>query len=829
MIDYIGVKFLPPPKNKTGLRRARPAIKNEPSQAQTGLRRARPAIKNEPSQAQTGLRRARPAIKNELSPKTLTGVIIYTNNVGAFDNTISIGLNATLSLAIPLKVKNHLFQKIQANLALGCQLESDSTFFISTQASLAPDVVFLDWQGNTNIDLQTHFADIFHIGESYTQIGFDLNATQFSDITLIDSKTHLSIDASSHLLFGEPLGINTNVFINQKAAMTKGIPLFLEAEIKTTAEALMILKNTGTRLNSIDNQVQSQVTAQLEQAVPIPNITLENKVQLEVGPLLMADPIGTVEMKFFIKTDPTNLSSKTAVPLGVPNKLSEMTLKWGKLTTKFTELCIQRAKTHSLAYSSLISYSIGQKISKSLTLPWYFYQQQQIAFMLPFNQSQTLFHHLTLPWDFLSTKNINTSLAWQQFKLDKEQTLSVCWNPILKKDKMVAISFSKPYLKQADYIIFWNDLKTKKHKIWAIPWGPYIKTLNPQWEVPSDEQPPIKDDPNAPPTKRVYLMSNSINIVRLPERTPIHAISIKIDNNIDSWAWQFNINLASQADYELLLPTQGLKEIEININEHQWVAVVEKPQTQKRFADTNFSVWGRSRSAYLSTPYRTIRDYEQPVVRNLQQLASEELEFSNWTLVWNTVDYVVPGGVFSYQAKSPLEVVIYIANVIAATVQTHPNKSQLIVAPRHPISSWNWPVSSPDAVLPYAMIYGENIKWVETATVNKIYCIGGRDGGVIVGVKRAGTAGEIFTSQFVHNLVTDVEGGREKGRNVFSQSGKKKIITIETSLMPGLLIPKMLLEIETVGGNSWVGQVISCSVYADGLSVIQKIEVERYV
>lgn len=600
-----------------------------------------------------------------------------------------------------------------------------------------------------------------------------------------------------------------------------------------SSKIIVQIEEFGKKIFSLENyiSIQSQLGS-LVKTQPLSLCVGEITINSEMGQLLPTVPLGNASFSILFTSEIQKPVAEPAIPIGMPSRLREITVGWGNSKSIAHEITIANARPHDVEHSIQIAYDTTQSINKTSQLKWGENSALQRSLAIKFDQPENILIINTIPWGFPIIKNIACDVPWQPQTTQKiQQNIAIHWNKISPKSRIISIPFGEGTPVAVNYVIPWGDFTIEDHKsqAWTIPWLRHTSGQNYEWEILSNKQLPIKDDPDAPPTNPTYPIMSDIHIVRLPERIEINASSVKVSSDIDSWAWQINLVPLSQSDYDLLSPDAvGPREIEININGYQWIGIIEKINQSKRFAKTTFSASGRSRSAYLSAPYSVAKDFSQSQPRNLQQLANEELTNTGWALTWNTIDFLVPGDIFSYQNKTPMSSILNIIESVGSTVQTHPNETQLVVSPRHPISSWLWPLSDASAVLPRGMIYEEGLAWSQTPAYNKIFCIGGKSGGILAGVKRAGTAGEILAPQFVHDLLMHIDGGREKARNVLSHAGKKRTFNIETSLLPGLLSPKTLLEVEGENNTSWIGQVMSCAVSTDGLVTRQNIEVDRY-
>jgi hypothetical protein len=79
----------------------------------------------------------------------------------------------------------------------------------------------------------------------------------------------------------------------------------------------------------------------------------------------------------------------------------------------------------------------------------------------------------------------------------------------------------------------------------------------------------------------------------------------------------------------------------------------------------------------------------------------------------------------------------------------------------------------------------------------------------------------------VDPLVTHVDAGRERGRNILSGSGKRAVITVTMPLLPevGLIVPGSIVEVSDT--PSWKAYAVGVSISASLGKVIQTVTLER--
>ena len=332
--------------------------------------------------------------------------------------------------------------------------------------------------------------------------------------------------------------------------------------------------------------------------------------------------------------------------------------------------------------------------------------------------------------------------------------------------------------------------------------------------------------------RRVWHVTNSLCVVRLPDRTAVPVLGASLSSDYDSWAWGVSLTLPDRATLALVSPVGGSPvAVEITLNGYVWTAVVESFEERREFGKAGFTVTGRSRSAVLAAPDATARSFELGEPRTAVQLAEAELLGSGWAVVWDTVDWAVPAGAFAYSGKTPLEAVGLVAGAVGAVLQSDRWDDVLRVLPRYPLSPWEWAAATPDATLTDSLARTLELRWQQRPPWQGVY-VSGQSQGVLCRVKRTGSDGTPTAALLVDPLLTHVDAGRERGRQVLAAAGRWASVTVELPLLaspdePGLLAVGQLVEVND-GVDVWRGLVTRVALTAGLPSVRQTVELERY-
>jgi hypothetical protein len=338
------------------------------------------------------------------------------------------------------------------------------------------------------------------------------------------------------------------------------------------------------------------------------------------------------------------------------------------------------------------------------------------------------------------------------------------------------------------------------------------------------------------PALRVYFVSNSVDVVRLPGREPIPVKSIYLSIDADSWAWGFTAAIPYSA-IEMVEPTAaGPTEIEITINGLTWVMLVEGFDIRREFGSSEASIRGRSSVAWLADPYAPKRSFTLTAAFTARQLAELELEraglITGFDLDWQLPDWLVPAGAWSYESLAPVQVIARLVESVGGTLNAHPHLRRLMAKSRYPSLPWEWSNQVAHRTLPIDVVKTLSARWQEKAAFNAVFVAGERQG-LVARVVRSGTAGDLLAPMIVDPLITHADAARERGRVVLADVGRQARVTLELPMLPGigLLDPGRLIAIGE-NGQSWRGLVRGTTVsasWSQSLIVRQTVEVERHL
>ena len=346
------------------------------------------------------------------------------------------------------------------------------------------------------------------------------------------------------------------------------------------------------------------------------------------------------------------------------------------------------------------------------------------------------------------------------------------------------------------------------------------------------------------PTQGFYVLANDCEIVRVSDGRDVPATSVSLSSTSDSYTWAFKARLAAVSARALVEGTDGDPvEVDVTINGNTWRILVDGWDGSESFAQSQVSISGRSRSAYLAAPYALPRDYVEGSNLLAQQLADQELP-AGWSLDWNMTDWIIPAGAFQYQNLTPIEAISKIAKAGGGFVNVHPDQDVIQVHQALPASPWELDTLGPDFQIPHSVMLQRSSRKKPGQGVNGVYVMGGSVSPYYAEVSRRQTNGTPQAPAVVDPLITDRNPAEFRGMMALADTLRQSQDTYElplTSSLGGLIPVGSLLEIgaqySTAFLPEWRGIVTGVTVNAAAsragnkgvaLKVRQGLAVTRY-
>jgi hypothetical protein len=469
-----------------------------------------------------------------------------------------------------------------------------------------------------------------------------------------------------------------------------------------------------------------------------------------------------------------------------------------------------------------------------------------------------------LPWQSLDARRRAYTSPWQARVPAAYRGLSIAYNhPPARRRRWSAPSGDAPRRVRVRVVARYGHPPTQRAD-WLLPLGERGQVVDrdrppppPEPPAPDPDRPYERPDGDAvaleftvaiagdypvdfhfggevaPPhqTRRSIVVSHKISLQRASDGQELPAGQIELSADLDSWAWDAQIGLLGDAAFQAARPTDaGPRTLVATIDGLEWRVSAEEVTRERSHEQYTYSASGRSRSAVLAAPHAPTSDRIESNDRTAIQIATDELP-QGWSLDWQTLDWTVPGGVYSYRGQTPMGAITTIAAAVGAVVQSDRSAQTLHVIARYPTSPRAYTSDTPSVTL-YADIVRTLGQQVDRRPgYNKVW-VGGEDQGVLVGATREGTAGDYPMEPIVDALITERAAGQERGRVVLDGQGPGESVPVELPLIrppdgPGLIEPGTEIEIEEPDGTTWTGLATSTTISVGEAGVSQSLNVER--
>jgi hypothetical protein len=336
-------------------------------------------------------------------------------------------------------------------------------------------------------------------------------------------------------------------------------------------------------------------------------------------------------------------------------------------------------------------------------------------------------------------------------------------------------------------------------------------------------------------TDGAILVHNDLSVTRVSDNADVPVTGVSLQLYATDWCWGATLQLSGADAMALVSPLDGDPiEVQISLNGYLWNILVEDFTEDEVFGKKSYSAAGRSTNANLAAPTAPIATYTNDAQMAAAQLIDRELLNTGWTAEYHanllqllTIDWLVPAGAFTYQDKTPMDAISQVAAAIGARAYAHRNQATIVLTPKYPVSAWDWETATPDATIDPALMTRIGTRLQPKPDINQVV-VSGMTQGVLVTVRRDGTAGELAAPMVTDALITHVDAGRERGRNVLCDTGKQALVSITLPLAvdTGLLEPGLLVDVQQ--SPAWRGVVMGITVAAKFGAVTQTVEIERH-
>ena len=306
------------------------------------------------------------------------------------------------------------------------------------------------------------------------------------------------------------------------------------------------------------------------------------------------------------------------------------------------------------------------------------------------------------------------------------------------------------------------------------------------------EIPPI--DPEPPtgetiivPIKEVYKMINIIQAT-LNDGTNIDVNNIQITSSTEQHSRSFSCDLVDVNQLVEFPTTTTPTELNVLINGVQWKFIIEKIAQSITFGKDKVSLGGRGVSALLDSPYQDVTSVNFGSDATVQQIV-EQIVPSGWVIDWNVNTWLVNGGAYSYQNKSPIQAIKDICDKIGSVLVPDRVSKILHINPRYSVMPWDFNSVASDIIIPHNILTAYTKEPTSNRGVNGVYCHGSNIGGELALVRLTGSAGDVLAQTINNSLMTDSIAIRQIGSKVIADNAEQPEIRSFSTFFDNVQVP----------------------------------------
>jgi len=280
--------------------------------------------------------------------------------------------------------------------------------------------------------------------------------------------------------------------------------------------------------------------------------------------------------------------------------------------------------------------------------------------------------------------------------------------------------------------------------------------------------------PGLPPKSWWYIV-NELSVSRLDNGQNILVYDGSYSTDRSRWCWSYNLTVPA-SEIPKLEPINGqpvILRVMVNGTEHHML--LENRSRSRRFAETTYTLNGRSQSALLDAPYSPTRSFTQENERTARQLCQAELDRvnSSTTLQRGLIDelsWIVPAGSLSYSNMTPIAVIKMIAESAGGFVYSEKGSDTITIKPKYKKTFWDSiTVEEYDRLIPESLVTEQSTDYEQYPDYNGITLTNDRSG-LSGQIKRTGTAGDTLLETANSPLFT-VESMGSYGKAALAKSG----------------------------------------------------------
>ena len=522
-------------------------------------------------------------------------------------------------------------------------------------------------------------------------------------------------------------------------------------------------------------------------------------------------------------------------------KAIQVNTRWAKPVLRVHNSAFYFERSLSLSNQALLGFDKAALLYRSVQL--HHEESTGLASSADFvwQENKKLFQARTLVFEEGNKLRTNRSTDWEEL-VRKRQNFTYSHQVAHVFEKHFSFEWDKGLEFITSSHIAWDKAKAihyRKHPVlpWPKPEPPQYESNNDlNFNCLCDDQDAhnlilnFGDDECIPglPNQNWWYIVNELSVSRLDNGENILVYDGNYSTDRNGWCWSYSLTVPL-SEISKLEPINGLPvilKIMVNGNEHHML--LENRSRSRRFAETTYTLNGRSQSALLDAPYTPTRSFTQENERTARQLCQAELDRVNsstqlkWELV-GELSWIIPSGSLSYSNMTPIAVIKMIAESAGGFVYSEKGNNTITVKPKYKKTFWDSiAVEEYDRLIPESLVTEQSTDYELYPDYNGITLT--NDRGQLSGqVRRTGTPANTLL-ETVNNPLFTVESMGAYGKAALAKAG---MIETHSLVMPVNLNTGECAPGELVAFNAeWWGMVESVSVSFNHAVISQSVKVE---
>ena len=220
-------------------------------------------------------------------------------------------------------------------------------------------------------------------------------------------------------------------------------------------------------------------------------------------------------------------------------------------------------------------------------------------------------------------------------------------------------------------------------------------------------------------------------------------------------------------------------------------------------------------------------------------MAAAELVATGFSLQWptgldrNAVSWLMPGGVFNYQALAPIDVIKRLAATVGGVVIPSLDSDTITVQPRWPLLPWALDSDNADVLVHASMVVSQGSDYTPAPGFNEIWVSGETDG-YQTRVYTASSGGGVLAPEVSDPWLTTNPANIQRGAQELAEAARMLVVSLGVVVLesggPGIITPGQVIEVQHDDpAATWRGLVLANTISpgADGVELVQSLKIAR--